>query len=181
MLVGDVLQLAGALRMDQFEWGVSFVSACNRRLEPHTTNSLPVIRVAMTGAEVRDCLYRLPVKEMTEFLLRDFDIGSQTLLPVVDMETTIKKRPVLTLKKTEPKKPTTVIVKTKNRSSMALLLGAVLVFLALLLAISMSSATVEAGALPNEASVKTIADIILDVVHAYFYPEQPPNTPQNVL
>lgn len=182
MLVGDVLQLVGALRMDQFEWGSSFVDACNRRLAPHTTNSLPVILITMTGVEVRDSLYRLPTKEMTEFLLREFDLGSQILLPLplVD-DSSVKRRPILTLKKTKLKKPVTVKVKTKNRSTMALFLGAALVVLALLLAVSMSSATVDAGALPDKEAVQSIVDIILDVVHAYLNPRKPPDTSQYVL
>lgn len=182
MLVGDVLQLVGALRMDQFEWGASFVDVCNRRLEPHTTNSLPVIRVTMTGVQVRDSLYRLPTKEMTEFLLRDFDLGSQALLPPATVvDPSVRRRPLLTLKNTAPKKPTTVTVKAKNRSTMALLLGATLVVLALLLAISMSSATVEAGALPDKEAVQSVADIILEIMHAYLNPRKPPDALQHAL
>ena len=174
MLVGDVLQLVGTIRFDQFEWGSSFVDACNHRLEPHTTNHLPALRVTMTGVEVRDGLYRLPTKEMTEFLLRDFDLGSQHLGPVKVEKQVPKTRPLLTLKKKQDAN-SPVMVKTKVKTrSWALVLGAVLVILSLLLAVSMSSATAEPGELPDQQDVKSVVDIIVDVFFTYVHGDKKP-------
>jgi hypothetical protein len=128
----------------------------------------------MTGVEVRDGLYRLPTKEMTEFLLRDFDLGSQILAPVIVDSPVVKKRPILTLKKKQDgTTPVQVTIKPNSRS-WALVLGAVLVALALLVAVSMSSATAEPGELPDKEDVGSVADIIVDVFLTYVHGDKKP-------
>lgn len=194
MLIGDMLNVVGALKLKQFEWGGALVEVFNERLKEHVVDDTKLLTVENTGLEARAALFTLPARELAELVGTDFDPGSHEInetpaTPVAGVDPPVctpPPAPVTPAPVPAPVKPAPKITNPaglinslpqKAKNNMALIMGGTLVVIALLLAVAMSATTVEKGEMPDSKALETVVQILGEVVKTYMKSNPTPPAP----
>ena len=200
MLIGDMLNLVGALKLNQFEWGAALVEVFNERLKEHVVDPSKLLTAEHTGLEARAALYSLPATELADLVVLDFDPGNHTVnetpaTPVAghDPAPCVPCTPAPApapppAPKPAPAKPAPAPKITdpagminslpqKAKKNLALIMGGTLVVIALLLAVAMSATTVKKGEMPDSSALETVFQIRGEVVKTYIKTQPTPPGP----
>lgn len=188
MLIGDMLNLVGALQFKQFEWGEALVNYFNDQLDEHTVDKTHLLSVESTGVDARAALFSLPAAEMAALVVKDFDPGSRTIhdtpaAPVAGptpaqvpfpSSPTPKPAPKPAPKITDPVGMISALPQ-KAKNNLSLIMGGTLVIVTLLLAVAMSVTTVKKGEMPDSKALESVMQILGEVVKTYI--KQPAPAP----
>jgi hypothetical protein len=199
MLIGDMLNVVGALKLKQFEWGAALVEVFNDRLKEHVVDDTKLLTIEHTGLEARAALFSLPAMELAELVGADFDPGSHAVnespatpvaghdavpapcVPCTPAPVPVTPAAPVPAPKPAPAKPVKITdpaslinsLPQKAKNNLALVMGGTLVVVALLLAVAMSATTVKKGEMPNSKALETVVQILGDVVRTYMKTSQP--------
>lgn len=184
MLIGDMLNLVGALQFKQFEWGEALVNYFNEQLDEHTVDKTHLLSVESTGVDARAALFSLPAAEMAALVVKDFDPGSRTIhdapaapaagpahtpapaqVPFPSSPTP-KPAPKPAPKITDPVGMISALPQ-KAKNNLSLIMGGTLVVVTLLLAVAMSVTTVKKGEMPDSKALESVVQILGEVVKTY--------------
>ena len=182
MKIGDLLHLAGPRKMSEFPWGTTLVEGFNERLAGHLPAGVEVLTVEVSAEEARETLLNLPTDALVILLSSEFDMVAMKITIPTPVEKLIEKIDALPVPEPPPPapKPAEQIEdrKSKVRSAIALMFGGTLCAIALAIAVAMSASTVKTGEMPDSSALKSVVELMGEVLKAYNKPAEPPAEPK---
>lgn len=174
MKLGDLLQLAGPRKLNEFPWGASLVGIFNTHLEGHLPAGVEVLTAEVSAEDAREALLHLPTDDLLSLLGAEFDMSAMQLKVAEAAPAAVA--PVAPVKPPQALSPTAER-KAKTKSTLALMFGGTLCAIALFIAIASSATAYKTGEMPDSSALTKVAEIMGEVLKAYSAKPTDPTQP----